>query len=153
MMNQLKSKFGFMRKEVIYSPEGQPYIKRWRILETPWFNLWLHHILMDDDDRDMHNHPWWFYSFIISGGYVEEVTEPDHTHKLENCLYRFLVCRLPFCSSTIAYRHQNQYHRVSLRHAKPCWSLILTGPKTNEWGFLTEDGWVHNQDYQKTRGT
>ena len=37
-------------------------------------------------------------------------------------------------------------HRLEL-HEGPVWSLVFMGRKVREWGFQTEDGWVHHEDY------
>lgn len=46
------------------------YMHRW-ILRTPWGTLRLHHILRSDDDRHLHDHPFDFTSFLLTGGYLE----------------------------------------------------------------------------------
>src|SRR5688572_15264894 len=53
---------------------SNPYLLRWYILpRNKRFNLFLHKFLRDDDDRALHDHPWWFLSFVISGRYREIV--------------------------------------------------------------------------------
>lgn len=49
-----------------------PYMLRWFILpRNPWFNCYMHKFLRDDDDRALHDHPWWFVSVMVSGQYIE----------------------------------------------------------------------------------
>jgi hypothetical protein len=47
---------------------GGSYMRRY-IFRTPWFTLRLHHILRSDDDRHLHDHPFDFTSFLLTGGY------------------------------------------------------------------------------------
>jgi hypothetical protein len=49
------------------------YLVRLRIVQTPWFGIYLHDIHEDDGDRDPHNHPWSFLSFVLRGYYTERV--------------------------------------------------------------------------------
>ena len=45
------------------------------------------------------------------------------------------------------FRHRVQISRV------PSWTLVITGPKSNEWGFWQKKGqeqeFVHNKDWQR----
>src|SRR5215472_18922423 len=47
-----------------------PYLIRWRA-ETPFGSVRLHHWLGPDDDRAFHDHPWWFVTFVLAGGYTD----------------------------------------------------------------------------------
>jgi hypothetical protein len=58
---------------------GGPYMRRWWIIPRNRFlNIYLHQILRDDDDRALHDHPWWNVSIILRGGYFECTPGPDH---------------------------------------------------------------------------
>jgi hypothetical protein len=46
------------------------YMHRW-LVRTPWFTLRIHHILRSDNERDLHDHPFDFTSFIFKGSYTE----------------------------------------------------------------------------------
>lgn len=37
-------------------------------------------------------------------------------------------------------------HRLVLENG-PVWTLVWGEPKRRKWGFHTEDGWVHWEDY------
>src|SRR5690349_7894728 len=47
-----------------------PYVIRWRA-ETRWGSIRLHHWLGPDDDRAFHDHPWWFVTLVLRGGYTD----------------------------------------------------------------------------------
>ncbi|OZI82880.1 hypothetical protein CFN58_34970, partial [Pseudomonas avellanae] len=68
----------------ITSADGQErYMGRWwlfegydRVRQQPkyrWFpwSVRVHHILREDRDRDLHDHPWHARTIILQGGYVE----------------------------------------------------------------------------------
>ena len=102
--------------QVIGDPAA-PYLLRWYVVpRNPWFNVYLHKFLRDDDDRALHDHPW------------------------------------PWRRRGLVYRPATWRHRVALPYAVdehghvtpeireanqkvPCWTLIVTGRRTREWGF------------------
>ncbi len=110
---------------------SNPYLLRWWLIpRNPWFNVYLHCILRDDDDRALHDHPWWNVSVILRGGYFEIM--PQET------LWRG--------KGHVVFRRPTASHRLVLAKAPGadvCWSLFFTGPRIREWGFHCPKGWVH----------
>jgi hypothetical protein len=50
----------------------RPYLRRWFVIpRNPIFNIYLHQFLRSDDDRALHDHPWWFVSMMLVGKYRE----------------------------------------------------------------------------------
>lgn len=121
----------------IGSPES-PYLLRWWLIpRNPWFNIYLHKFLRDDDDRALHDHPWWFVSLMISGGYVETRPLPSPYGTMEFERH----------APSIAFRHPTDRHRVALFKDKegkslPCWTIVLTGRASRTWGFWCPKGFV-----------
>lgn len=134
-MLKLRGRWGFFNKEVLVDADNNDYLRRWRILETPWFGIFVHRILRSDTDRDLHDHPWNFITVILSGEYHEEV----------NGVGNVRVCKAP---CLIRHRAEDS-HRVTI--IKPVWTLFFIGPKRRQWGFLTNEGWVHNKQYNDTK--
>lgn len=135
--------WAFLQKEVL-GDKDDPYLVRWRILDTPWFNIWLHNIRRGDLQRENHSHPADFISIILAGGY----TEPFHKEidDEEQTVYRgSLLSR----RKSIAFRKADWFHRIVIPEGQSCWSLILMGPKYREWGFVVDGKWVHNEEYYK----
>lgn len=118
---------------VIGAHRNPPYIRRWWVIpRNRWFNIYLHEVQQDDDDRAMHDHPWVNMSYIIEGGYNE------HTPK----------GTFPLTKGGIRFRRPTALHRLELLPNQPyTLSLFITGPKVREWGFMTEDGWVWWEDF------
>lgn len=112
--------------------DDAPYMLRWYLIpRNPLFNIYLHKFMRDDDDRALHDHPWWFVSLILKGCYVEK-TETGHLHRTRG---------------EIAYRPATHRHRVILERRsngdiKPCWTLVMTGRKKRTWGFWCPKGFV-----------
>lgn len=107
-----------------------PYMLRWWVIpRNRWFNIYLHHILRDDDDRALHDHPWVNVSIVLKGGYFE-VMGPGITKWRGR--------------GSIVFRRPTAAHRLVVKHVDgkgDCWSLFITGPRVREWGFLCPQGW------------
>ena len=111
-----------------------PYMLRWYILpRNRWLNLYLHKFMRDDDDRALHDHPWWFVSVMLRGSYSEWLPEMFNGEEFTWPHRR----RAP----SIIFRRADARHRVTLP-AGPCWTLVLTGPKKRTWGFWCPKGFV-----------
>lgn len=93
-----------------------PYVIRWRI-EFPFGSVRLHHWLAPDDDRAFHDHPWWFWTIVLKGGYIDK--SPDGIDHLwaGSCRYR------------------KAEHRHTVIPDPEAWTLLVTGPPVRAWGF------------------
>jgi hypothetical protein len=134
---------------VIGSPES-PYLLRWWIIpRNRWFNIYLHKFLRDDDDRALHDHPWWSLSIILRGGYIEHLPGGVVKHRK---------------AGQLIARRATQAHRIELfklaqqlRGASACvmgyptaipaWTLFITGPRIRQWGFHCSNEWRHWRDF------
>jgi hypothetical protein len=120
---------------------GDRYLLRWYVIpRNPWLNVYLHKFLHDDEDRALHDHPWWFVSVMLKGEYREIVGDAVD----QDLLFR----RAP----SIAFRRARHAHRVVLSKllgggSLPCWTLVVTGRVTRDWGFHCKDRWVHWKDF------
>ncbi|AEK09993.1 cysteine dioxygenase [Mycobacterium phage Rey] len=135
---------------VLTRDDGQVYLNRWHVIPRNRFlNVYLHQFLGSDDDRALHDHPWWFASLILKGGYWE--------HRKTG----WATWRAP---GSFAIRRPKTAHRVELdvdtvysfEHdtwlEKPAWTLIFTGPKIRSWGFHCPQGWTHWRVFDKQNG-
>lgn len=103
----------------------KPYMHRWWIIpRNRFFNIYLHHIVRDDDDRALHDHPWVNVSIVLKGGYTEVM---PHASKWRG-------------RGSIVFRLPKAAHRLELDEDS-CWTLFITGPRVREWGFLCPKGW------------
>ena len=98
-----------------------PYVHRWYV-QTPWFSIRLHHWTGSDDVRALHDHPWPFVTFVLSGHYLD-VTEVDGQWFTSECRQWHLY-----------YRPALHTHAVVPNGSQP-WTLLLTGPVVRRWGF------------------
>lgn len=132
-------RWAFLSLYRIKNRDGSPYLTRFRILQTPWFGIYLHRIHTHDTDRDLHDHPWTFLSIVLLGGYVEEretFSWPDRDWKARKPL-------------SFALRRATDPHRIVKLTRKPTWTLLFVGPRRRDWGFHTATGWVDWRTYLK----
>jgi hypothetical protein len=116
--------------------DGDPYLDRLRLAETPWFAVFLHHIHRPDKDPDPHDHPWAFASLVLAGSYIERVW-PDK----RNPHLRRLRVRERFTFGTMS---RDAAHIIKSIDG-PLWTLVVTGPSHGgeSWGF-----WVRGKGVQ-----
>ena len=130
------------RWEILGSQDigDEPYLDRLRVLVTPLFSVYLHHIHKDDGLRAAHDHPWKFWSLVLTGGYTEVV----HLDKMD------------FSRSELRTHKRWSFHGMSTRAAhridaidKPLWTLVFAGPPVNAgWGFFPDGKFVPWQEYE-----
>jgi hypothetical protein len=78
----------------------------------------VHHWLGSDDDRAFHDHPWWFLTFVVKGGYTDKTPDGDE------------ILRAP----AIRFRPALHQHTVTYMPGG-AWTVLVTGPKARTWGF------------------
>lgn len=126
----------FLVKKIV-SREGKVHFRRWRVVQTPWFAVYVHNIARSDEERDLHDHPWPFVSIILRGGYLEKIADSTGVRT---------VMHAP--GSVLFRRAEGEYHKITLWDG-PTWSLVFTGPRTHPlWGYKTEFGWVDHITYR-----
>jgi hypothetical protein len=127
----------FWRKpDLCIGGESNPYMRRWYVIpRNKWFNIYLHNILRDDDDRALHDHPWCSLSFMLKGAIVEHYQDRRGD-------YRTRLLKAP----RIVYRGSTFAHRLQLGTGS-AWTLFITGRNVRDWGFHCPKGWVHWRDF------
>lgn len=123
----------------LYNENGQLYLSRWTLYRSPrGKKLMLHRMSGPDGDRFPHDHPWKFTSFVLWGGYTEQVLEET------------LVPMKPMKSAVrthgwLSTHHipaTGLWHKILRLRRTPTWTLIWTGEYERTWGFMTQRGWV-----------
>lgn len=116
---------------IIGTPE-KPYLLRWWVIpRNPIFNIYLHKFLRSDDDRALHDHPWFNVSIILDGWYVE-ITPKGRFLRQQG----HRVWRSPWAA-----------HRVQLPAIGTAWTLFITGPRLREWYFHCPQGLRHWKEF------
>lgn len=113
-----------------------PYLRRWWLIpRNRWLNVYLHEFCRSDDDRALHDHPWWNLSILLRGQYIEHTIADGGIN-----------VRTERQAGDVKFRSADAAHRIELSDGH-CWTLFLTGPRLREWGFHCPRGWVHWRDF------
>ena len=60
----------------------RPYLLRWFLIpQNRFLNVYLHRFLRSDDDRALHDHPWWNVSLLLEGAYTEHTIRAGGVHR------------------------------------------------------------------------
>lgn len=110
--------------------QDNPMMERWRLIQTPWFGLYVHFIYREDLDPIPHDHPWNFWRLVLRGGYTEQYwADPANGRDTLRSQRRWRPSRVPV----------EHAHRIVV--VQPCTvSLVLVGRKRRTWGFWDPTG-------------
>ncbi|QHS09154.1 hypothetical protein [Sinimarinibacterium sp. NLF-5-8] len=130
---------------VVKSQSGD-YLRRWWLLpRNRLFNVYLHQIVGDDDDRALHDHPWLNISLILSGGYTE-VLPTRQSQPPRADFEPGGTCRVSRKPGDLVFRLGRTRHRLEIDRGE-AWTLFITGFNYRRWGFWCAKGWVFWQDF------
>lgn len=141
--------------QIIGGEHGDPYILRWYVIpRNGLFNWYVHKFLRSDDDRALHDHPWFFISLIMKGQYTEQTPAGLRLRKRGSLAYRPALARhrVILDLTKQARARYDLVHREAeagltvgkhtlfepgmLRaQEEPVWTMILTGRRVRMWGF------------------
>lgn len=129
--------------ELIRRSDGKVYLHRkFLIPRNRIFNVYLHEFFASDDKRAHHDHPWWSFSCILYGKYIEHKILAGGVHSAR-----------VYVAGNCKFRSAEYAHRLELIDGQRCITLFITGPKIREWGFHLRDGWMHWKTYIKQYGS
>lgn len=119
--------------------DGELYMERWHLVPGNWFrkhifDLRVHHILLPDAGRHVHDHPFDFATLTMKGAYVEMMQDG-----------RLLTHR----RGTLRFRQADVAHTIPVVTNDGVWTLVLTGPFRRQWGFYVDGVWTHHSDYHQ----
>lgn len=116
---------------------NDPYMRRWWIIpRNKIFNIYLHHMRHDDDDRAPHDHPWWSLSLCLDG-YIQEMELLPRAYESSPQQFRQNHIR----KGDWKWRGKEYAHFLKLPEGD-AWTLFITGPKIRKWGFHCPKGWL-----------
>lgn len=147
--------WGYKRSRVgtkfeITDLDGNKYLTRWTLAKLFGFRLCLHIMHAPDHDRCHHDHPWKFWSLVLSGGYKEEIVGVGNVITLNFSEktarvhpYKYERHNKP---GTLLRNTATHAHRITELPTGECKTLVLMWPKKREWGFISKTRqWLHHR--------
>lgn len=143
--------WAFMQKFEVpnYDSDGN-YLTRWRIIQTPWFGIYIHRFDGPDPRPTLHDHPWDFTSLVLRGGYIEADSYSQYPDILPVNAEK--IRDIPD-QSLMVHSSWNTYLRGALNRKKatdahtivsllrvPTWTLMVVGKRQRVWGYIEPDG-------------
>jgi hypothetical protein len=126
------------RPDAFIGGEKDCYMRRWWVVpRNSFLNIYLHEFLRSDEDRALHDHPYWNVSILLAGEYTEETIIAGGVHK-----------RTIYKAGDLRFRTASGAHRIEL-HAGSCRTLFITGPRIRHWGFHCPNGWRSWEEFTK----
>lgn len=107
----------------------------------------IHHIVMPDQDRDLHDHPWNARTVILRGGYCEErkverrpwnrgsIAEWEATKGFRSPSEPAHVDYLVRSTGETATLSFGEFHRITSIPPGGAWTMFITGKYRGTWGF------------------
>jgi len=118
---------------------GQIYLTRLHLCQTPWFSLMLHWIFRPDPQPNLHDHPVTFFSLLIRGWYVEEVPILASFPKI-----------IQMRRNWYNFKRFTDAHRIIHLNGTVL-TLSFAGPVRQQWGFLTPESKIPWREYVAKR--
>jgi len=131
----------------VRSRHSSLYLRRFYIIRSGPFKLFLHLINRSDDDTFGYCHPWSFTTLCLKNGYKEIIYEPVENKYIEGLDYIRPFQFLDIRRNKATHTHKVRLYLDKNGREKPCWSLIHTGNRERLWGFLTDKGWIDWKTY------
>jgi hypothetical protein len=119
----------------IKSKSGKLHFRRWEILKTPWFSIWIHGIYAPDEDKHLHNHPWDFKSIVLKGNYIEETENGyiiQHPGKYNS-------------------RNGEDFHKIKQLISESVYTLFISTPVKRDWGYKVDGAFIKHDEYRKLK--
>lgn len=161
------------RLKVIPDGCGEPYLIRFYLFWFLGFNLKLHVIIRSDAERELHDHPWDYFSYMISGGYKEETPLKTpfadalqllQAHNLDMQASQKKCFRFGDPTEknyvppgSLRFHKAPHPHRLELFQSgkqgatilyEPAITLVLSYPRKRVWGFYGKDKWIRHDVYE-----
>lgn len=132
-------------------PSIPVYMERWWYVPRNWaVNCYLHIFRRSDDDRALHDHPWWSFSVVLDGGYWEHTIADGGVNTKTWCgpgsmrfrwtgrkAHRVELPPLENINGT--WRKADTISGLAERPAR---TIFITGPVLRRWGFHATWTWV-----------
>jgi hypothetical protein len=106
---------------------GCTFVRRWSLSAPSGRGVRIHRFLPDFEEFTPHDHPWWFATFVIRGGYVDVTSRGGREVSRD-------VVRAP------AFRMRRGHEHRTITGPKGAWTIVINGANERNWGFWSAAG-------------
>lgn len=146
---------GWYRRLRLRRSDGAIYLDRWGLGHDRIGRVLIHRMSAPDPGIDLHDHPWWFITVPLWGGYTEQralCREAPAMAQIaeawpDTCTRGVVEQRRPFRPRTMRL---DECHTITTLRRRTCWTLVVGGPRVRRWGFYLPGGYMDEREYDET---
>lgn len=146
---------GLWRRLTLRRADGRVYLDRWGFGHERIGRMLVHRMTAPDPGIDLHDHPWWFVTIPLWGGYVEQRANIREAADLaviaeaypNTCTRGVVEERRPFRPRLMRL---DECHTITRLRRPTCWTLVIGGPRRRRWGFYLTSGYMTEAEYDRT---
>lgn len=146
---------GIFRRLTLRRQDGRVYLDRWGIGHDRIGRIMVHRMQAPDPGLDLHDHPWWFTTIVLWGGYTEQRANIREAPALaaiaeaypRTCTRGVLERRQPWRPRVM---RMDECHSITALQRRTSWSLVIGGPRRRVWGFYLPAGYMTEAEYDRT---
>lgn len=120
----------------IIGPDACPLMYRRTLVSHRWVKILWHRFVPNSHDRDPHDHPRSFVTFVLRGSYLDD--SPTGGMDLVS-------------APAIRFRRATHAH-VTYVGPEGCTTLVVMGPLERPWGFIRDGRWWGWRRYEREFG-
>lgn len=134
--------------------DGRIYLDRWGFQFDQIGRIFLHRMDAPDPGVDLHDHPWWFASIVLWGGYTELRADTRDAPLFAGMAEKWPTTRrgveVERRVGSVRTMRLDECHTIVRLHRRRCWTLVIGGPRRRKWGFYMPHGFVGERTYDET---
>ena len=119
----------------IKSKTGIVHFRRWELLKTPWFSVWIHGIYSADKDQYLHNHPWDYCSWVLKGSFIEKTDAGENK----------------MTPGSFVNRDGSLFHKIQSVIESPVYTLFIATQPKRDWGYMVNGKFMQHEIYRKRK--
>jgi hypothetical protein len=148
------TKRGLWRRLRLRRADGRVYLDRWGLGDDRVSRVLIHRMQAPDPGVDLHDHPWWFVSIVLWGGYTEQRADTRSAP-----VYAGLAEQFPSCTRGVVQERRpgsirlmrlTECHTITDLRRRTCWTFVIGGRRRRRWGFYLPTGYVDEKVYDQT---
>lgn len=145
---------GFWRRLTLRRADGRVYLNRWGFAHDRVGRVLLHRMDAPDPGIDLHDHPWWFVSVVLWGGYTEHRALTREAPMMARIAEEYPTCTRGVVEErrpgSVRVMRLDECHTITELRRRRCWTLVIGGPRVRSWGFYLPSGYMREFDYDQT---